>query len=96
MRRLAAAWGIGLVAEALMLAVYFGLATPSTSHSWWIVFALTQEPGRHFVEWWVDATRPGFEEQTAYIYLVPLIQWLVYAAIVFAVLWRRNRVSRSN
>jgi hypothetical protein len=95
MRRLAAALGIGLVAEVLMLTVYFGLATPSTSHWWWIVFALTQEPGRHFVEWWAGVTRPGFEEQTAYIYLVPLIQWLVYAAIVYAALWHRNRMSKS-
>ena len=95
MRRLAAALGIGLVAEVLMLAVYFGIVGGSRSRWWWVVLALTQEPGRHLVEWWVGATRPGFEEQTAYIYFVPLIQWFVYAAIVYAILWHRNRMSES-
>jgi len=35
--------------------------------------------------------RPGFEEQMGYIYLVPVIQWLVYAAIIYVLLWYRER-----
>jgi hypothetical protein len=96
MRRLAAALGIGLAAEVLMLAVYFGIVGGAPSRWWWTLLALTQEPGRHLVEWWVGATRSGFEEESGYIYFVPLIQWLLYAAVVYAILWRRNRVPKSN
>jgi hypothetical protein len=79
-----------------MIAVFFGLAKGSTSHWFLVAFALTQEPGRHIVEWWVDVVRPGFEEQMGYIYFVPLIQWLVYAAVVYAILCYRNRMSKAN
>ena len=91
MRRLATALGIGLVAEALMIVVYLQLAGNASLSRWWTAFTLTQEPAWHLVKWWVDVMRPGFEEQMGYIYLVPVIQWLVYAAIIYVLLWYRER-----
>jgi len=90
MRRLAAALGIGLVAEGLMIVVYLHLAGNASLSRWWTAFTLTQEPAWHLVKWWVDVMRPGFEEQMGYIYLVPLIQWLVYATVIYAVLSYRK------
>jgi hypothetical protein len=90
MRRLAAALGIGLVAEGLMIVVYLHLAGNASLSRWWTAFTLTQEPAWHLVKWWVDVMRPGFEEQMGYIYFVPLIQWLVYATVIYAVLSYRK------
>lgn len=96
MRRLSAALGFGLVAEVLMVVVYLHLAGKASLSPWWTAFTLTQEPAWHLVKWWVDVTRPGFEEQMGYIYVVPLIQWLVYAAVIYAFLWyRKHRLLRS-
>lgn len=104
MRRVAAALGIGLVLEALpvMIALRFwenrGPDVPGRPlYRWSWIVPLTQEPGLHLVKWWVDVTRPGFEEQMGYIYFIPLIQWLVYAAVVYALLrYRKNRLWKSN
>ncbi len=91
MRRLATALGIGLVAESLMIIVYLHLAGNASLSRWWTPFTLTQEPAWHLVKWWVDVTRPGFEEQMGYIYFVPVIQWLVYAAVIYVLLRYRKR-----
>jgi len=91
MRRLAAALGIGLIAEALMTVVYFQLQGNASLSRWWTPFTLTQEPAWHLVKWWVDVARPGFEEQMGYIFFVPVIQSLVYAAVIYALLWYRER-----
>ncbi len=89
MRRFAAALGIGLLVEALMVFVY--LHHGNALSRWWTLFTLTQEPGLHLVKWWVDVTRPGFEEQMGYIFFVPVIQWLVYAAVIYVLLGYRER-----
>jgi hypothetical protein len=99
MRRLAMALGFGLAAESLMVAVYFLLAGKASSGPgwWWTAFTLTQEPGWHLVKWWVDVVRPGFEAQVAYLYVIPIVQWLVYAGVIYALLWyRKHRPSTSN
>ena len=97
MRRLAAALGLGLAAEALMIVVYLHLAGNASLSRWWTAFTLTQEPAWHLVKWLVDVTHPGFEEQMGYIYFVPLIQWLLYAAVIYALLWyREHRLQKSN
>jgi len=90
MRRLVVASGIGLTAEALMIVVYLHLAGNASLSRWWTPFTLTQEPSWHLVKWWVDKTGPGFEEQVGYIYFVPIIQWLVYTAVIYALLCYRN------
>jgi heme/copper-type cytochrome/quinol oxidase subunit 2 len=95
MRRFAAALGTGLFAEALMVFVYILLGDAQLSR-WWTLFTLTQEPALHLVKWWVDVTQPGFEEQMGYIFLVPVIQWLVYAAVIYVLLWYRERLSLTN
>ena len=90
MRRFVAALGTGLLAEALMFFVYLHFDNAQLS-LWWTLFTLTQEPALHLVKWWVDVMQPGFEEQMGYIFLVPIIQWLVYAAVIYALLWYRDR-----
>jgi hypothetical protein len=84
MRRLAAALGLGLVAEALVIFVYFHLEPGAARFS--RVFVLTQEPAAHLVEWWIHVTQPGHEDRIGYLFLIPFIQWLVYAGVIYAVL----------
>ena len=91
MRRLAVASGIGLAAEGLMIVVYFHLAGNVSLSCWWTPFTFMQEPSWHLVKWWVDITRPGFEEQMGYIYIVPIIQWLFDTAVIYALLYYLNR-----
>jgi hypothetical protein len=91
MRRLAAALGIGLIAEALMTVVYLHLQGNASLSRWWTPFTLTQEPAWHLVKWWVDVTRPGFEAQWDIYFLFLLFKWLVYAAVIYALLWYRER-----
>ena len=90
MRRFATALGGGLLAEALMFFVYLHYGNGPLA-SWWTLFTLTQEPGLHLVKWAVDILRPGFEEQMGFIFLVPIIQSLVYGVVIYAFLWYRER-----
>jgi uncharacterized membrane protein len=89
MRRLAAALGLGLVFEFLVIFVYFHLEPGAVRFSG--VFVLTQEPALHLVEWWVHVTQPGYEDRIRYLFLIPFIQWLVYAAVIYPVLrWKHH------
>jgi len=45
-----------------------------------------QEPAAHLVEWWIHVTQPGHEDRIGYLFLIPFIQWLVYAGVIYAVL----------
>jgi hypothetical protein len=89
-RRMAAALGIGLGSEALIL---FGavIVANKVSPPWgeWIA-NLMQDPGVHFVQFLGKLEHPGFEEQVGYVLLIPVIQWLFYSAVIYLMLaWRR-------
>jgi len=100
-RRLAASVAMGFAIEGLL---FYPVVTGTVPH--WasargmpgFVYIATQQPGLHLMGWLVDVIGPGFEEQVAYIFFVPFIQWLVYSAIIYLLLRmiaRRKSVSRS-
>jgi hypothetical protein len=64
--------GVGLVVEILLLAG--GTAVGSRFPQPWDerVWAATQEPAYHLVDWLARVHRPGFEEQGVYFVLSPI------------------------
>ena len=93
-RTLMAALGIGLVVELLLVRLYLwylpgALAAPQNGQSnlWlWEVIRLTQQPGLGLVQSWVGVVRPGYGELIGDMFLVPVIQWMVYAAVTYLIL----------
>ncbi len=75
--RLATALGIALTAEIALLAgatlISSKVPQPWDERLW----AVTQEPAYHLVDWLSNVHHSGFEEQGAYFLLIPLIQWMV-------------------
>ena len=88
--RLAAALLIGLVLEALLIAA--GWVVADTVPAGNRIANVTQVPAILLV-WLLASMRPpGFEEQSAYVLLVPLLQWLFCSCVVYLVLARRDRL----
>lgn len=93
-RTLMAALGIGLVVELLLVRLYLwylpgALAAPQNGQSnlWlWEAIRLTQQPGLGLVQSWVGVVRPGYGELIGDMFLVPAIQWVVYAAVTYLIL----------
>jgi hypothetical protein len=93
-RTLMAALGIGLVVELLLVRLYLwylpgALAAPQNGQSnlWlWEAIRLTQQPGLGLVQSWVGVVRPGYGELIGDMFLVPVIQWMVYAAVTYLIL----------
>src|ERR1700675_2063239 len=93
-RTLIAAFGIGLVVELLLVRLYLwylpgALAAPQNGQTnlWlWEAIRLTQQPGLGLVQSWVGVVRPGYTELIGDMFLVPVIQWLVYAAVIYLIL----------
>jgi hypothetical protein len=93
-RTLIAALGIGLVVELLLLRLYLwylpgALAAPQNGQAnlWlWEAIRLTQQPGLDLVQSWVRMVRPGYAELIGDMFLVPVIQWVVYAAVLYLIL----------
>ena len=52
----------------------------------WELIRLTQQPGLGLVQSWVGVVRPGYAELMGDMFLVPVIQWLVYAAVIYLIL----------
>ena len=98
-RTLIAALGIGLVVELLLVRLYLwylpgALAASQNGQSnlWlWEVIRLTQQPGLVLVQSWVRIARPGYAELIGDMFLVPVIQCLVYGAIIYFILERHLR-----
>ncbi len=93
-RTLMAALGIGLVVELLLVRLYLwylpgALAAPQNGQTnlWlWEAIRLTQQPGLGLVQSWVGVVRPGYGELIGDMFLVPVIQWLVYAGVIYLIL----------
>lgn len=93
-RTLFAALGIGLVVEALLVRLYLwylpgALAASQNGHSnlWlWEAIRLTQQPSLGVMQSWIGVVRPGYGELIGDMFLVPVFQWLVYAAFIYFVL----------
>jgi hypothetical protein len=93
-RTLIAALGIGLVVELLLVRLYLwylpGALAASKNGStnvWlWETLRLTQQPGLGLVQSWVGIVRPGYAELIGDMFLVPIIQWLLYAAVIYLIL----------
>jgi len=93
-RTLIAALGIGLVVELLLVRLYLwylpgALAAPQNGQAnlWlWEAIRLTQQPGLGLVQSWVGVVRPGYGELIGDMFLVPVIQWMVYAAVTYLIL----------
>src|SRR6266480_4501540 len=87
--RLAAAIAVGLVLEILLLAG--GTVLSSKFHQPWDerVWAATQEPAYHLVDWLAKTHRVGFEEQGAYFILIPVTQWVMWSTVSFWLTSRR-------
>jgi hypothetical protein len=93
-RTLIAALGIGLVIELLLVRLYLwylpgALAAPQNGHTnlWlWEAIRLTQQPGLGLVQSWVRVVRPEYAELIGDMFLVPVIQWLVYAVVIYLIL----------
>ena len=93
-RTLLAALGIGLAIELLLVRLYLwylpgALAASKNGQTnlWlWEAIRLTQQPGMGLVQSWVGIVRPGYAELIGDMFLVPVIQWLVYAAVIYLIL----------
>src|ERR1700720_2929483 len=93
-RMLLAALGIGLVVEALLVRLYLwylpgALAASQNGQSnlWlWEAIRLTQQPSLALMQSWIGVVRPGYGELIGDMFLVPVFQWLVYAAVIYFVL----------
>jgi len=100
-RTLIAALGIGLVVELLLVRLYLWYlpgalaASPNGQTNLWLweAIRLTQQPGLGVVQSWVGIVRPGYAELIGDMFLVPVIQWLVYAAVIYLVLEKYLRKS---
>jgi hypothetical protein len=58
----------------------------STNVWLWETLRLTQQPGLGLVQSWVGIVRPGYAELIGDMFLVPIIQWLLYAAVIYLIL----------
>ena len=93
-RTLLAALGIGLIVEALLVRLYLwylpgALAASENGQGnlWlWEAIRLTQQPSLGLVQLWVGVARPGYAELIGDMLLVPVIQWLVYGAVIYLIL----------
>ena len=93
-RTLLAALGIGLAIELLLVRLYLwylpgALAASKNGQTnlWlWEAIRLTQQPGMGLVQSWVGIVRPGYAELIGDMFLVPVIQWLVYGAVIYLIL----------
>src|ERR1700726_4405266 len=93
-RTLIAALGIAMVVELLLVRLYLwylpgALAAPQNGQTnlWlWKAIRLTQQPGLGLVQSWVGVVRPGHAELIGDMFLVPVIQWLVYAVVIYLIL----------
>ena len=83
--------GFGLGVEILLLAG--GTLIGSRLQQPWDerVWAATQEPAYHLVDWLARVHRPVFEEQGAYFVLIPLLQFLMWSAVAYLFLSRKKR-----
>jgi hypothetical protein len=91
--RLAAALGIALIAEIALLAGAT-LISSKLPQLWdERLWAVTQEPAYHLVDWHSNVHHPGFEEQGAYFLLIPLIQWMVWGGVFYLFLSRKKSSS---
>jgi hypothetical protein len=88
--RLAAALGIALIAEIALLAgaalISSKVPQPWDERLW----AVTQEPAYHLVDWLSNVHHPGFEEQGAYFLLIPLNQWMLWSGVFYLLLSRKK------
>jgi hypothetical protein len=93
-RTLLAALGIGLVVELLLVRLYLwylpgALAAPKNgpTNLWlWEAIRLTQQPSLGLMQSWIGMVRPGYGELIGDMFLVPVFQWLVYAAVIYLIL----------
>jgi hypothetical protein len=100
-RTLTAALGIALVVELLLVRLYLwylpgALAAPENGRTnlWlWEAIRVTQQPGLGLLQAWVGAVRPGYAELLGDMFLVPIIQWLVYGAVIYLILQKYLRRS---
>jgi hypothetical protein len=100
-RTLTAALGIGLVIELLLVRLYLwylpgALAAPKNGQAnlWlWEAIRLTQQPSLGLVQLWVGVARPGYAELIGDMFLVPVIQWLVYGGVMYLILVKYLRKS---
>jgi len=100
-RTLFAALGIGLVVEALLVRLYLwylpgALAASQNgpSNLWlWEAIRLTQQPSLGVMQSWIGVVRPGYGELIGDMFLVPVFQWLVYAAVIYLILAKYLRNS---
>jgi hypothetical protein len=92
-RRFAVALGIGFGLEALLFGPILTGLSPALPRWGSGIVELTQEPSMHFVTWLVDQVHPGFEEQVAYLYLVPVIQGLCFSVAIYVALASWNKES---
>jgi len=100
-RTLLAALGIGLVVELLLVRLYLwylpgALAASQNGQSnlWlWEAIRLTQQPALGLVQSWVGIARPGYAELIGDMFLVPVMQCLVYGAVTYFILERYLRKS---
>lgn len=98
-RQLFAALGIGLVVELLLVRLYLwylpgALAASGSGQAnlWlWQAIRMTQQPSLGLVQLWAGVVRPGYGELIGDMLLVPVIQWLVYAAVIYLILERYLR-----
>jgi len=89
---LAAAIGIGLLTEALLIlaAVIISSELPKP---WDVrIASVTQEPAYHLVNWFSTIWPLGFEEQAAYAMLIPLHQWVFWSVFIYVLLSRTKGV----
>src|ERR1700676_2936069 len=100
-RILIAALGIGLVVELLLVRLYLwylpgALAASANGQSnlWlWEAIRLTQQPALGLVQSWIGIARPGYAELIGDMVLVPVMQCLVYGAVIYFILERYLRKS---
>jgi hypothetical protein len=100
-RMLLAALGIGFVVELLLVRLYLwylpgALAASQNGQSnlWlWEAIRLTQQPTMGLVQSWVGMARPGYAELIGDMFLVPVIQCLVYGVVIYFILERYLRKS---
>jgi hypothetical protein len=91
-RRLAAAIGIGLLTEALLMVA--AVIISSELHKPWgdRIASVTQEPAYHLINWFAVLRPPGFEEQAAYAMLIPLLQWVFWSVVIYLLLSRTKGI----
>jgi hypothetical protein len=100
-RTLLAALGIGLVIELLLVRLYLWYLPGALAGSkngqanlWlWEAIRLTQQPSLGLVQSWVGIVRPGYAELIGDMFLVPVIQWLLYGAVIYLILEKYLRKS---